>query len=678
MGQLAVQMSVSVAHASPDASLDGWIDWNGDGNWGGAAEHVAARVSVVEGDNILQVDVPGWAQSGITAAKFRLSTTGGRIDVFQDYQFTLLPPVYPSGQFGPEIPINSLAAVQFASTADLDRDGDLDLLSATFDGDGTIAWYENDGSQVFTRHVITTAAAEATCVIAVDINGDGHLDVVTSSLGNNTIAWYQNDGHQQFTGRTITTSALKVSSLYVADLDGDGDLDIVSASKGDNLIAWYENNGSQGFARHIITTTVDVPCAVSAADLDGDGDLDVVSASLFDDTIAWYENDGSQNFVKRIITTTADGVRGIFVADLDGDGDQDVVSSCLYANTIVWYENDGQGDFAGRIISSTALNAAAVYVADLDGDGDFDVLGSSRGNMTIAWFENTGGVNFPQHTITTANSEARGIIAADVDGDGDLDVVSASKSGNRLAWYENLVDPAPLKVALESTSPSFTNSPTIPVRVSFNRPITGFTADRLIVQNGSLSNFVGSGSTYSFDLIASNEGTVTIMLPAEAVTDVAGFGNTAAILNREYTIVPPGLTHPGGGATFFRNGLPINVSPELTVSGSRVGGGTLVVVITSIKSGKSQFDVLDDTPLSVLGTLARTSTSEKRVTTVSLNSTTSADDIQAALRLMTFSTSRVGLHFKTRQVRIKLTDDAGQSGPTLIQTIQVRKKGIVA
>ena len=44
-----------------------------------------------------------------------------------------------------------------------------------------------------------------------------------------------------FTSRTITTSADGAFSVYAVDLDGDGDIDVLSAFSGDDKIAWHEN-----------------------------------------------------------------------------------------------------------------------------------------------------------------------------------------------------------------------------------------------------------------------------------------------------------------------------------------------------------------------------------------------------------------------------------------------------
>ena len=64
---------------------------------------------------------------------------------------------------------------------------------------------------------------------------------------------------------------------FAIDLDGDGDIDVLSASNNDNKIAWYENNGFESFTPHTITTNAMLASSAYAIDLDGDGDIDVLS-----------------------------------------------------------------------------------------------------------------------------------------------------------------------------------------------------------------------------------------------------------------------------------------------------------------------------------------------------------------------------------------------------------------
>ena len=71
----------------------------------------------------------------------------------------------------------------------------MDLLSASFNDD-KIAWYENDGSQNFIAHTISTAADGAYNVFAADVDGDGDMDVLSASFNDDKIAWYENDGNE--------------------------------------------------------------------------------------------------------------------------------------------------------------------------------------------------------------------------------------------------------------------------------------------------------------------------------------------------------------------------------------------------------------------------------------------------------------------------------------------------
>ena len=103
---------------------------------------------------------------------------------------------------------------------------------------------KNDGNQIFTPHTITADANQPTSVFAIDVDGDGDIDVFSASFDDDKITWYANDGDENFMPRIITTDANGASSVYAADVDGDGDVDVLSASINDNKIAWYENIAS--------------------------------------------------------------------------------------------------------------------------------------------------------------------------------------------------------------------------------------------------------------------------------------------------------------------------------------------------------------------------------------------------------------------------------------------------
>ncbi|MDE5099709.1 MAG: DUF4347 domain-containing protein, partial [Trichodesmium sp. St16_bin4-tuft] len=175
--------------------------------------------------------------------------------------------------------------------------------------------------------VISDNANGAYSVFAADVDGDGDMDVLSASINDDKIALYLNDGSNNFTEQTISTNADGAISVFAADVDGDGDMDVLSASYWDNKIALHLNDGSNNFTEQIISNNARGAESVFAADVDSDGDVDVLSASFNDSKIALYLNDGSNNFTEQTISTNADGAQSVFAADVDGDGDVDVLSA---------------------------------------------------------------------------------------------------------------------------------------------------------------------------------------------------------------------------------------------------------------------------------------------------------------------------------------------------------------
>jgi hypothetical protein len=335
---------------------------------------------------------------------------------------------------------------------DVDGDGRVDVLSAS-EADNKIAWYKNGGGDpvVWTPYTITTSANAAHGVFAVDLDNDGRVDVLSASYLDDKIAWYKNGGGSPvtWTAHTITTSADFAFSVCAADLDGDGRLDVLSASGGDDKIAWYKNGGGDPvlWTPYTITTAADGACFVYAADMDGDGRLDVLSASQNDDKIAWYKNGGGSPvaWTPYTITTSADFASSVYAADLDGDGHLDVVSASQLDNKIAWYRNDGGNPivWAPFPVTTAAYGAFHVHAADVDGDGRVDVLSASHDDDKVSWYRNGGGspVTWMPYTITTTADAAVSVYAVDVDGDGRLDVLSASFSDHKVAWYRNVMCP---------------------------------------------------------------------------------------------------------------------------------------------------------------------------------------------------------------------------------------------
>jgi hypothetical protein len=178
--------------------------------------------------------------------------------------------------------------------ADLDGDGDGDILAVDVFRD-TILLYENDGGHppAWTERVLTNATNDPWSVFAADVDGDGDLDVLSASAEDDTIAWYQNAGGTPlvFTRRVIAASAEQAIAVHAADLDGDADVDVVSGAWS-NEIAWYESDGgaTPSFTRHVVSSNCKGPEGVFAARLDPDRDLDILAACNILGEIQWFPN----------------------------------------------------------------------------------------------------------------------------------------------------------------------------------------------------------------------------------------------------------------------------------------------------------------------------------------------------------------------------------------------------
>ncbi|MEW5774575.1 MAG: FG-GAP-like repeat-containing protein, partial [Thermodesulfobacteriota bacterium] len=331
--------------------------------------------------------------------------------------------------------------------ADLDGDGDLDILASQRDS-GSIAWCANDGAGTFgAAQTISAAVSAPQHVHAADLDGDGDLDVLSASCTDNKIAWYANDGNGNFGAQQVlTTSASFAMTAVAADLDGDCDLDVLIASRDDNTVSWFENldgHGSFG-AEQVISSTLAYAFSALASDVDQDGDLDVIAASATGNQIVWYENiDGAGTFgAAQVITTDVLYPQRMVLADLDDDGFLDLVSTSRDDGKIAYYFGNGSGFGPQQVVEQgvrPASDIAGVHAADLDGDGDLDLLATGSEADRAVWFEHLdhSGAFGAARSITLSQDDVRGIVAGDLDGDGDPDVLVSSVADNTIAWYAN-------------------------------------------------------------------------------------------------------------------------------------------------------------------------------------------------------------------------------------------------
>jgi hypothetical protein len=395
-------------------------------------------------------------------------------------------------------------------SADLDGDGDIDVISSSI-ADNKVSWYENDGTGLFLgEDTIDINFVIPEDMDTADIDGDGDIDILVAYSNSDRILLYKNDGLGNFnTLDTVSLNLDGVKTLKTADLDGDGDLDVVAGTFVTDQVLWFENDGTGNFINTdtISANAVNV-AAVYTADLDGDLDLDIISASSGDNKIAWYINDGSGNFsIENIISNSATSALQLHAADLDGDTHIDVINTQNYANgEIVWYKNNGSGVFS-TIDTITAGNISGAYgieAHDIDGDGDNDLVCAAESSLVL-WFENDGAGNFTMDTVSLTSLAALSINVTDLNADGKLDIVCASADDDKIAWYENFNPTVGLNKYKKNRDIGIYPNPV--------NDILNLSATNLVFNQIQITNILGevvystSGNTYSINISDFKPGT---------------------------------------------------------------------------------------------------------------------------------------------------------------------------
>ncbi len=346
--------------------------------------------------------------------------------------------------------------------ADLNNDGAVDVVY-TDNRSQSVAWHAGNGLGGFgaAQNIDNSAGNRDDAVFTADLDRDGDLDVLTAGA---RVVWYENDGAGSFgAAQTIDSSLTAGVTMAIADLDRNGSPDVIVGDQGANQVLWYANDGTPGdggWTAHVLVSGVDA-AEVVASDIDRDGDMDVVAADQSGNRAVWMENDGMPaddvaDWTLQTVGTSAQS-HSISVRDVDGDGDPDVLLATFVDNngTVSWYENDGAGTFASsHVLASTVDQATSVRAGDIDGDGDWDAISVEYGGSNLYLHRNEwihrSALFGSEHIVNIADPDGAGsgvegnadgavsVFASDLDGDGDLDLVSASESDDRIAWYENV------------------------------------------------------------------------------------------------------------------------------------------------------------------------------------------------------------------------------------------------
>jgi Bacterial Ig domain/FG-GAP-like repeat/Glucodextranase, domain B/Immunoglobulin domain len=183
----------------------------------------------------------------------------------------------------------------WVAVADVNSDGKPDLISANYGdcGNGnTLTVFINLGQGNFATNATLTVGYGPVCVVAVDVNGDGFVDLVSANQ-DNTVTVLTNDGLGNFTLKS-SFPVFSPTSMVAADLTGSGKMDLAIANGNyytDGTVTIFLNDGAGNFTSN---TTVSVgyehetnnPSNIQAADVNGDGLVDLIVANYASSSVS--------------------------------------------------------------------------------------------------------------------------------------------------------------------------------------------------------------------------------------------------------------------------------------------------------------------------------------------------------------------------------------------------------
>lgn len=312
-----------------------------------------------------------------------------------------------------------------AAAGDMDGDGCADIVVSTDAGNVYIFHGNCDGTFQGFPNVYFFGAGDSGAGLALaDVNGDGHLDVVTSGITfdvgpygpptGDAVAVLLGDGQGKLTPGRIYRGEPGMYSLAVGDLNGDGKLDVVTANQDSDSVSVYINDGKGGF-----------------------GDPQGAYVGFFTDGVTG----GS-------INAPYDGP---LVADVNGDGKPDIVFlEYPTPNPLAWnltvLLNDGTGHFGPPLRSDAmegTLQVQDLQLVDVRGTGkpDLVVLGGSGDvgiNTFLGFAPNHGDGTFGPLKLVPLSGSPWIFAAGDFDGDGKPDLVIAGGSGQSTGLIDRL------------------------------------------------------------------------------------------------------------------------------------------------------------------------------------------------------------------------------------------------
>jgi hypothetical protein len=348
------------------------------------------------------------------------------------------PLEHPLPEYGPT----------FLDTGDFDEDGCTDVVVA-FMGSSESMLLLSDGEGRFARSVDFWTGYVASSVTVLDIDQDGHLDVVIAAVQDQLVSVANGDGRGHLGATWFQPSPepppsgfswRRVRSEKMGDFNEDGHVDFIGSSwekghvylmLGDREKMVTEAPGSPfPVARHLNE--------VSAGDFNEDGHLD--AAACNDGTVHILFGNGRGDLGLPVSLGVGESPWDLVAGDFNEDGHLDIITANWGSKDLSCLLGDGRGDFTPAPKSPLSLGEArpeAITFGDFNNDGHLDLVTANGSEMNLALLIGNGNGTFLEPLFLYVGGKPFAVATGDFDGDGNLDLVVGNFRNTRTILLGN-------------------------------------------------------------------------------------------------------------------------------------------------------------------------------------------------------------------------------------------------